>query len=76
MSYETFQTEKPILVDTGIANGAITKRRFVNFSDQVCNAKGQLAKGVAVEDADSGDTYYYHSTGVALVEAASVGAVG
>lgn len=63
-------TEKPGIIVTGTANGAITKRRFIDFSDAVCSTKGALAKGVSrEEDQDTGKTFAIVIDGTALVEA-------
>jgi hypothetical protein len=70
-------TEKPGTITTGVAGGAITKRRFVNYQDTVCNAIGQLAKGVSrEEDTDIGKTYAIVIDGTALVEAGDALVVG
>jgi len=76
MSYETFQTEKPILIDTGTASGAITKRRFVGYDDAQITVKGTMAKGVAMEDAVDGAVYPFCSLGTVLVEAGEALAKG
>ena len=63
-------TEKPGLITTGVASGAITKRRFVNYSDAQCSAIGQLVKGVSrEEDSADGETFAIVMDGTALVEA-------
>jgi len=63
-------TEKTGTITTGVASAAITKRRFINYSDAVCNAIGQLAKGVSGEsDADINTTFAITINGTALVEA-------
>lgn len=73
----SLHTEKPGKIVTGVANGAITKRRFVNYSDAVCNAIGQLAKGVSrEEDTDTGKSFAIVIDGTALVETAAVLAAG
>jgi len=63
-------TEKPGTIVTGLATGAITKRRFISYADAVCGTKGMLAKGVSrEEDSDSGDSFAIVIDGTALVEA-------
>lgn len=63
-------TEKPGTIVTGVANGAITKRRFIKYNDAQCNGKGQLAKGVSRdEDSDTGTPFAICIDGTALVEA-------
>jgi hypothetical protein len=63
-------TEKPGTITTGIASGAITKRRFVGYNDAMCSVMGQLAKGVSrEEDTDDGKSFAICIDGTALVEA-------
>lgn len=63
-------TEKPGTIVTGVANGAITKRRFIAYSDAMCSVMGQLAKGVSRdEDTDTGKPFAICIDGTALVEA-------
>ncbi len=63
-------TEKPELIRSAIAAGAITKRRFISFADVVCGTIGILVKGVSrEEDTDSGKSFAFVSRGTALVEA-------
>lgn len=70
-------TYKPISIDTGVANGAITKHRFINYSDAVCSTIGELAKGVSgEEDTDTGKSFAIITEGTALVETAAVLAAG
>jgi hypothetical protein len=70
-------TFKPISIVTGLASGAIIKHRFINYSDAVCNAIGQLAKGVSYEeDSDINKAFAIITEGTALVETAAVLAAG
>ena len=63
-------TEKPGLITTGVASGAITKRRFVNYSDAQCSTIGELVKGVSrEEDTEDGKPFAICVDGTALVEA-------
>jgi len=63
-------TEKPGIKTTGVANGAITKRRFIDYTDAVCSAIGRIAKGVSGEsDADTGTSFAITISGTALVTA-------
>jgi hypothetical protein len=66
----SLHTEKPGTIVTGVANGAITKRRFIGYDDAVCAVKGMLAKGVSRdEDQDTGKSFAITIDGTALVEA-------
>lgn len=63
-------TEKPGIKTTGVANGAITKRRFIDYTDAVVSSIGALAKGVSGEsDQDTGKSFEITIGGTALVEA-------
>lgn len=63
-------TEKPGIKTTGVANGAITKRRFIDYTDAVVSSIGALAKGVSGEsDQDTGVSFEITISGTALVEA-------
>lgn len=63
-------TEKPGIKTTGVANGAITKRRFIDYTDAVVSSIGALAKGVSGEsDQDTGKSFEITISGTALVEA-------
>ncbi len=65
-----FHTEKPELIKSAIAAGAITKRRFISHANVVCGTLGMLAKGVSREtDTDSGKSFAVVVQGTALVEA-------
>lgn len=72
----SLHTYKPILVETGVASGAITKNRFVNYSGAVCNAIGQMARGVSLDDVDDTKSFGLVTEGTALVETAAVLAAG
>lgn len=63
-------TEKPGTITTGLAGGAITKRRFIGYDDKVCSVHGALAKGVSrEEDTDAGKSFAIALDGTVLVTA-------
>jgi len=69
-------TEKPRRKTTGVASGAVTGRRFINYSDAQCNAKGQLAKGIAMDSAIDGQTFAIIVDGTGLITAGEALGVG
>ena len=63
-------TEKPGIKTTGVAAGAITKRRFIGYDDKVISTIGALVKGVSgEEDQTLGKSFAITLSGTALVEA-------
>lgn len=66
-------TEKPIQIDTGRANGAISQYRFVEQSGQdadiaQCTVRGQHAVGVSYDSGSDNELTPFVSDGTTLVE--------
>lgn len=69
--------QKPILTDSIVAAGAITKKCFVGFNYAQASAAGQLVLGVADYEASAaGKQVSVHILGTAEVEAGAAFAAG
>ncbi len=69
------KSKKPVLTETVVATGAIVKNRLVNFEGKQATV-GQAALGVAVYDADAGDSLAVDALGTVLVETGGAVSIG
>lgn len=61
---------KPLLIDSVLAQVALTKQRFVGFDGKVC-ASNAIALGICDSDTDQGQYAPVAVSGILLIEAAS-----
>lgn len=66
----------PLMTETVVASGGITKRRFVGHDGAQISAEGNRARGVSLFDVSDGYAGTLITRGTALVEAAGAVAVG
>lgn len=69
MSTDLLHTEKPTLIVTAVASGAVSTRHFVKFSGAQCTVKGEPAMGVSRDNAADGQPLDVTVQGSALVVA-------
>lgn len=69
------KTKKPVLTETVIATGTVVKNRLVAYTGKQAKA-GEAAIGVAVYDADAGDSLAVDALGVVLAETGGTVAAG
>jgi hypothetical protein len=62
-------TEKPIQIESYVASGTVTIRRFIKATGAQCDTKGEKAVGVARDSAIDGDMLPVTTIGTALVDA-------
>lgn len=69
MSTDLLHTEKPSLIVTQVAYGAVSARHFVNFDGAQCSTLGEGASGVSRDNAANGQPIEVTGAGTALVVA-------